>query len=666
MQTIHRLVGAALLTTVTWPAMAVAQTRSPDLARASIEDLMNIEVVSVSHKEQRAGDVAAAVYVITQEDIRRSGMTTVPELLRLVPGVQVARINSNKWAIAVRGFNNLFADKVLVLIDGRTMVDRLNSGVFWESLDVPLDLIDRIEVIRGPGGATWGANAVNGVINIITKSADATRGPAATVRTGTFDGVHAAARYGGTLGRLSYRVNSQWSGQGQSRIDASTPANDAWESQTHGLRLDWTRAADTLIAHAGATRASLRGLFHAPEGPVPGVKEPWRERTDTREYHALARWTRRRGQRSSLDVQSFVNFRHNIDSVNPRQLMADVEAQYHTSLGARHDLVVGGGYRFLDERTDGGFGFSIDPRHADEHVVNAFAQDEIALGERLQLTLGAKIERDTYAGWALQPTARATWSLVPNRHRVWGAVSRAVRTPSLGDVSARYNFTSFVGQGGLPVVVGAIGNPTYKPEEVVNTEMGYRLELANASVDVTAFAAQYDNLKTSEPLAPRMELTPAPAHLFVPVQFGNLLEARTTGVEIVVRLTPVRWWGLEAGYSTFRLTPHVSPESRDAAAASFDGNVPGAQWQARSTFFLPRGMEIDTMLFHSGRLSSLGVDAYTRADARFEIPLTRRLSVAAVGQNLFDPAHAEYAGRGAIVTATTMPRSASVSLVWKP
>jgi len=639
---------------------------SHDLALKSLEDLMNIEITSVAHKEQRLGDVPAAVYVITQEAIRRSGMTTLPELFRLVPGMQVAQINSNKWAVALRGFNNLFGGKVLILIDGRTMYDRLNSGVFWESLDMPLDLIDRIEVIRGPGGSTWGANAVNGVINIVTKSAADTSGPAVTVRAGTLEGTHGAARYGGMLGNVAYRVYSQWSKRGESRIDTDRSADDTWDSQTHGVRLDWSRSANELMVQTSATLASLRGLWHAPSGPVPAAKPPVDDWTHTREYHVLSRWTHRRDDRSSLEVQSFVNFRHNIDTVNPRQLLADVETRYHTRMGNRHDVVIGGGFRLVDEKTDGGFAFSIDPKQVTETVMNFFAQDEVTLAQQVRLTLGAKVERDTYAGWGLQPTARVMWAVVPKRHHLWAAVSRALHTPSLGDVSGRYNFTSFVGQGGLPVVVGALGNPDFQSEEVVNGETGYRLELGTvASVDVTAFVASYDKLKTSEPLAPRMELTPGPPHLFVPVQFQNLLQATTTGVEIAGRWTPVSWWRLEGGYSTFHLTPHVSPESRDTAAASFDGNAPGRQWQVRSALSLAPRTQLDAMLFHTGALRTLGIAAYSRADVRVEVALTRQLSAAIVGQNLFDPRHAEYGGNGAIVTATEIPRSAHLQLRWE-
>jgi len=638
-----------------------------DLLQMTIEDLMNIEITSASKKEQRLAEVPAAAFVITQDDIRRSGMTTLPELLRLVPGVQVAQVNSNKWAIAIRGFNNLFADKVLVLVDGRTVYDRLNSGVFWESIDVPLDEIERIEVIRGPGGATWGANAVNGVISVVTKSAAETPGAAVTVGAGTFDGERASARFGGTLGGVAYRLSSHWAGRRESQLDARTSAGDSWDTQTHGIRMDWARGADAMMVQGGATLATVRGLFPSPTGPVPAIEPFIDNRTFTQEYDVLGRWTHRRGDGSSMQLQSFVDYRHNDDPVNPRQLQVDVDGQYHVKVARRHDVVVGAGYRFLDENTDGGFAFAILPADVHEVVLNAFAQDDIALGSRVQLTLGAKVERDGYVGWGLQPTARVMWSVVPQRQHAWAAVSRAVRTPSLADVSGRFNYTSFIGPRELPIVVGAIGNPAFQSEEVVDAELGYRLELATtASIDVTAFRGSYKKLKTSEPLAPRLELTPgAPPHLFVPVQFGNLLDATTSGVEISAHLTPVRWWRVDGGYSTFRLVPHLSPASGDTHAAAFDGNVPRAQWQARTAFSLPAGVQIDGMLFRVGALTALGVGAYTRADVRLEVPLTKRLTASVVGQNLLDPMHQEFAGSGAVVAPTLVPRSARVQLTWK-
>jgi len=258
------------------------------------------------------------------------------------------------------------------------------------------------------------------------------------------------------------------------------------------------------------------------------------------------------------------------------------------------------------------------------------------------------------------------WTIVPRKQHLWAAVSRALRTPSLLDVSGRFNFTSFIGPGGLPVLVGALGNPGFQSEEVLDTEGGYRIEIGTvASVDVTAFVGRYDKLKTSEPLAPRLESSPAPAHLLIPVQFENLLAATSSGVEIGAHWMPAPWWRLDGTYSTFHLTPHLSAASHDATAAAYDGDAPGAQWHARSAFSLARGVELDAMLFHAGALANLGIGAYTRADARLSIPLTRGLTLAIVGQNLFDPAHAEYAGQGAIVNPTLIPRSGSISLSWK-
>ena len=271
------------------------------------------------------------------------------------------------------------------------------------------------------------------------------------------------------------------------------------------------------------------------------MTEPFNPWAYTQEYSVLGRWTRRRDTGASLEVQSSVGFRHNEDGPSPSQTNFDVDAQYHTAVGSRHDLVVGAGYRLVDERVPGSFTFSITPSEVVNHVFKVFAQDEIALGRRVRLTLGTKVERDSYAGWAVQPTARVMWRFVPQQH-VWAAVSRAVRTPSLGEVSARNNFTSFIGQGGLPVVVGAIGNPDFQSEEVLTTEAGYRREIGSVlSVDVTAFVSRYDNLKTSEPLPPRLEQLPAPTHLFIPVQFGNLLEATASGVEVAVHWAPARW-----------------------------------------------------------------------------------------------------------------------------
>jgi iron complex outermembrane receptor protein len=546
------------------------------------------------------------------------------------------------------------------------MYDRLNSGVFWESIDIPLDDIERIEVLRGAGGATWGANAVNGVISIITRSAADAQGAAVTASGGTLDGTHLSARYGGTVGGVAYRLSSQWTGHGQTRVDADTPARDNWESQTDRVRLDWSGGANSVMVQGDATLATLRGLWGSPVGPVPANAAKPGEREHTEEYNGLGRWTHRLDNGSSLQLQSFIDFRHNDDSVNPRQLQLDVDAQYHTVVARRHDLMAGAGYRRVAERTGGSFIFSITPSDVDETVLNAFVQDDIAIGTHATVTVGAKVERDAYVGWGVQPTARLLWTIVPQRQHVWVAVSRAVRTPSLADVAARFNYTSFIGQGGLPIVIAAFGNPDFQSETVLDTEAGYRVEIgARASIELTAFRGGYNHLKTSEPQAAHMEFAPGPAHLLVPVVFGNLLNATTRGVEVAAHLNPTSWWRVDGSYSTFRLSPEISSLSGDETAAATDGQAPREQWQGRSAFSLPRGVQVDAMLFHSGALAALDIPAYTRADLRLEIPAGRHLSVSLVGQNLFDRMHAEFAGVSAVVTPTLIPRSGRVQLTWR-
>ena len=388
-----RLLLAALAMSLALPA--AAQTRPEDLAIASLEDLMNMQVTSASRKEQRVEDVPASVYVITQADIRQSGMTSVPELLRLVPGVQVARISSNKWAISARGFGTLFSNKLLVLVDGRSIYDRLNSGEFWESEDLVVDDIDRIEVICGPGGTIWGANSMNGVINILTKSAADSQGASVRVAGGTFDGAQASARYGGLFSGGAYRVFTQWSDHGESVLADRTPAHDEWRSLATGFRLDGAHGRDAFMVEGNANAQQLYSLFNHLDGPVPSPSAPFQ--SDTQSLNLLGRWTRTLGSGSSLEVQSFFDTRpRNDPGVHARQVTADVDLQYHASVAGRHDIVAGAGYRFVRVGVTSGFSYGIDPDESTDSVTSAFVQDEIALaGGRVHLTLGSKIARDT-------------------------------------------------------------------------------------------------------------------------------------------------------------------------------------------------------------------------------------------------------------------------------
>ena len=644
---------------------ALAQTARPaNLNQVSIEDLMNIEVTSASRKAQLAADIPAAIFVISHDDIVRSGMTTIPDVLRLAPGVDVAQINGNKWAVSVRGFNGLYANKLLVLVDGRSVYNRIFSGVLWDAEDVMLDHVDRIEVIRGPGAALWGANAVNGVINIVTKTTADTQGGLVRVDAGRA-GEQGAARYGGTLGAASYRLYSQWTTRSESVVPSGAGANDASRSLTTGFRADWGTAPDALMLEGAFTAGQARALWPNLD-PRTAAQQPIADDpSDSNGGHVLARWTRTRPGGATLQIQSFLDIAGRQEPVGDydRQIF-DVDAQYHTALGARHDLVAGAGYRFIDEGFNGHVGFSLTPAEEHSSLLTAFVQDEIALfSSRMAVTLGGQAQYDSASGAGVQPTARVIWKALP-RQRLWMAASRALRTPSLEDRGIRVDYPPVPGPGGLPLVVSVMGNPAAATEQFVDVEAGYRLEIGRvAAFTVTGFVGHYDDLRTTETPAPVVQLVPSP-QIVVASTFGNQLQATTRGVELVGQWQPAPAWQVDGSYTALHVTPHLAATSQDPLSAQEDGSAPRAQWQLRTAFSPSARATLNVAVFHVGRLEQIAVDAYTRIDVTAEWRFTTHLSVMAIGQNLSEAAHAEFGGTGSLLIATQMPRSAGVRLRW--
>ena len=649
---------------------ALAQTTPPaDLALASIEELMNIEITSASRKEQRADAVPAAVYVITQDDIRRSGYTTLPDLFRLVPGMQVAQINANKWAVSARGLNGLYADTLLVLVDGRTVYNRLFAGVLWDALDLLLEDVDRIEIIRGPGGAMWGANAVDGVINIITKTAAATQGAFVSASGGSFEPSSAGAvRYGGSFNGASYRAYSKWSSSGDSTLPGQGAAGDGSQNFTAGARVDWAGAHDSFMLEGSSTMGRAHALWLTPSmSPQPAASLVIPASSDMTGSALTGRWVRPFSGGASFELQSSVDITHRLEPVGDySQTTADIDLQYHTPLGTRHDLVAGLGYRFDAESFAGRVGYSITPPASDISVFSVFAQDDLALvARRLTLSLGAKAERDTEIGWQLEPTVRLMWTVVPERQHAWAAVSRAVIPPSLEELGLRLDYPPFAGPGGLPVLASIIGNPAFRPETEVSYEAGYRVGAGPVQIDVAGFVAHYDSVESTEPQPPQLAFEGGSPVLLVPVQFGNLQRVDTTGIEMSARWQASAAWRLEGSYSLLHLTPHPDPASRDPTAATFDGDAPQHQWQMRSLFTVGGRLDLDVLLLHVGALTTLGVPAYTRADARIEWRLGGRLSAIVTGQNLTDGSHEEFTSLDVAALATRMPRSVSFGLTWR-
>ncbi len=642
----------------------LAQGRPRDLTQVSLEDLMDIEVTSASRKEQPAGDVAAAIFVITRDDIRRSGMTTIPDLLRLAPGVQVAQINANKWAVSVRGFNDLFANKLLVLVDGRSVYNRLFSGVLWDAEDLMLDDIERIEVIRGPGAALWGANAVNGVINIITRASSETQGTLVRVDAGS-SGQQGALRYGGTVGSTPYRVFAQWTGRDESLIAPGTGADDASQSIRTGFRTDWVTGPDAFMLEGGLTAGRARALWPNLD-PQTAARDPIvNDPSDALGGHFLGRWTHKRANGASLQIQSFADIASRQEPVVDYHRQAvDVDAQYHTTLGGRHDLVAGGGYRFIAERFAGRVGFSLNPAEGRSSLLSAFAQDEIQFFEnRLAVTLGGQVQYDSDSGAGVQPTVRVMWK-PRSGQRLWAATSRALRTPSLTDQGIRLIYPPVLTDSGLPLIVALQGNPLAETESLVDAEAGYRVEIGTAaSIDVTGFVGRYDRLRTQEPGAPVVRFVPSP-QILVTTLFSNQLQATTRGLEVAGQWSPMSAWRLDGSYTAFDVSPRLAAASQDPNAGRTDGNAPRAQWQLRSVLSPGTRATVGVSIFHVGTLEELQVEAYTRTDVRAEWRFSSRVSAVVIGQNLFDAAHAEFGGPTTLLLATQVPRSVIVQLRW--
>lgn len=663
MRTCIRVIATVLAATAL-PSSSLAQARVPDLTQVSIEDLMKIEITAAGRKEQRATDVAAAVFVITQDDIRRSGMTSVPDLLRMAPGVDVAQINSNKWAVSVRGFNGMYANKLLVLIDGRSVYNRLFSGVLWDAQDLMLDDVDRIEVIRGPGAAMWGANAMNGVINIVTKAAAETQGGLVRADGARFGG-QGAVRYGGALGAAHYRLYAQWTGREQSLIAGGTRADDASNTVTTGFRSDWTSRPGAFTLVGTFTAGQAHALWPNLD-PQTGLREPIAsDSSSMKGGNVLGRWTATRSSGSTLKIQSFVDFAGRREPVGDYHRRAfDVDTQFHAKLGKRQDVVAGAGYRLINEGFEGRGGFSLAPVEDSASLVTAFLQDEIALfGKRLALTLGSQLQYDSDSGWDVQPTARVMWMGLP-RQRLWAATSRAVRTPSMTDRGVRIDLLPVPSASGLPLAVSLLGNPAAKTERLVDTEAGYRIDIGGvASIDVTGFVGRYDQLQTQEPGAPEVVFLPSP-HVLVVTQFGNQLEATTRGLEVGAHWTPLPAWQLDGSYTTFELIPHLAATSRDPGAAVSGGSSPRRQWQVRSTLAPGTRATLAVSIFHTSPLERYNVSAHTRGDATAEWRFTSGLSLMAIGQNLFEASHAEFGGTASLLLATEVPRSASLRLRW--
>lgn len=603
----------------------------------SLEQLTDIVVTSVSRQETRLADAPASIYLISAADIRRAGAATLPEALRLAPNLQVAQNDARGYAVTARGFGSTSENKLRVLIDGRSVYSPLFSGVFWDAQDVVMDDIERIEVISGPGATIWGANAVNGVINIITRSAADTHGGLVSATAGT-KSRSATARYGLPLGNGGhYRIYAQHTDASQTFSEAGAPGRNDWRRQQAGFRADWSGIAqDVTVSGDG-----YQGALNSASGPATRIAGG----------NLLARVDSRLADGSELRVQAYLDHTERDQDNSGSQLLdtIDLEAQHGVRIGAAHKLAWGGGYRYSRDRLEGGPVLQFVPAERGLHWGNVFAQDEVRLRDALRLTLGLKFEHNTYTGMEALPNVHLAWSLAGDQ-LLWAGASRTVRTPSRIDRDLWRVDTRNSTPGATRYTIA--GGPQFDSETARVLELGYRGQQSGTlSYAATLFYSDYDRLRTLEPLAGGG------------AQFANFGRGNARGLETWGRWQVRGDWRLSAGLVVQDIRTSLAPGSHDSSGGTgLATNDPHHYWSLRSSHDLAGDLQADFMLRAVGGLPNPSVPGYRELDARLAWKPRADLELALAGQNLLHRAHPEF---GAAGTRQTIERSVSLKLAMR-
>ncbi|MEJ1965387.1 MAG: TonB-dependent receptor [Gammaproteobacteria bacterium] len=624
----------ALLTAGALPLHAAER----DLVEMSLAELMDEPVTSVSKKETRLVDSAMAITVITPDDLRRLGITSIPEALRLVPGFDVARIDAHHWAVSARGFNQQYANLLLVLVDGRSVYTPTFGGVFWDMQDLMVADLERIEVIRGPGAALWGTNAVNGVVNIITKRASDTQGTVVSANVGTEDQPSLEARYGGTAGQdLSYRVFAKYFDRDGFRESDGSGAIDAWNGARLGFRADWQLSEDRL--------ATLQGDYYNMDGHqlvsspllVPPFSTSDVRKTQSDALNVVSRFTQSFSDTSQLSVQAYFDS-YTLESES--RDTADLQLEHRFAVGNRHDMQWGVGYRYTSDNLDLGDAAIVTPQKGVFNLYTAFLQDDISLiPKRVRLTLGTKLERDDYTGFEIQPNARLLWT--PTKQlTLWGSASRAVSAPPRFYRDGRLNISAFQPAGGPVVEVAFLPNANLPAQSLRAFELGMRAEPAESlSVELATFYNLYDGTYLPVAEAPTFETTPVP-HVLIPWRWQPVVDYTSYGSELVLNYRPIELWRLTGAYSWLHL--------RGEPSGAFDHASPAHQVSIRSYSSLTTHVELNASLAWVSAIESVLQDATTmsipshvRLDLGVVAHPTAAVEVGVWGQNLMDRRHAE-------------------------
>jgi iron complex outermembrane receptor protein len=635
------------------------QNSRASLKHLSLAELGNIEVTTTSKEPEKVWRTPAAIYVLTQVDIHRSGATSIPEVLRLVPGVEVAQVNSSVWAVGVRGFGSDFSKSVLVLIDGRSVYTPLFAGVEWNVQNLLLEDVERIEVIRGPGGAIWGSNAVNGVINIITKKAKDTRGVLGSTSSGNMDQNRSAVRYGSGSVNFNYRVYAMGFGRAP-EFHPDGDNHDDWQLGQAGFRTDSTPTdRDTLTVqgdlYKGHVGQQISIAYYSP---------PSQRNIDGTQYvsgdNLLGRWRHQLNSRADLQIQAYYDRTYRLGpQLGETRNTFDVDFIHHLVLKQRNEIIWGFGARWSSGdviQTVATVDFQ--PHQQADNIYSAFVQDQIAIvHNKLWLTVGSKFEHNIFTGWEHLPSGRLLWT--PTRHQtLWTAVSRAVRTPSRIDEDLRE--TQLLNPAAPAIFVCVCGNRKFLSETLLGYETGYRKLVTSAFyLDIAAFHNRYNDLTSYGTPAISVVTIPAPTHILASLPFTNGIMGSTNGVEIAPDWKTTHWMELKATYSYVSINLEDKPtHSKTSYVQSYEESSPHNEATAQAFFHLPKGFEFDPTYRYVGALPVQLIKSYGTVDGRLGLHFARQFEVSVAGQNLLQPRHAE-------MGSVLIRRSAYVEITWK-
>lgn len=647
-------------------AVAAHAATDDDLFNLPIESLMNLKVTSVSKKPQQLTNAAAAVFVISEDDIKRSGVTNIADALRMAPGVQVARVDSSKWAVTARGLNSRFANKLLVLQDGRSLYTPLFSGVYWEVQDTALEDIDRIEVIRGPGAALWGANAVNGVINIITKSAEDTKGGLVSTGGGSSEKGFATTRYGTSIGDSSFlRLYGKHNEHDAGVDSAGNSAHDSWNMTRTGFRLDSTISnRDTVTVQGDYYSGAFNETYKLYTLTSPGIPDIVGTKSDARGGNILTRWLHTLHSGSNTTLQLYYDHNERDMFVLPQKFdTVDVEFQHDFSMFDNHDFVWGLGYRFNRDQVKKPSIIEFEKQQDNHYLFSAFLHDEITIiPKKLALVLGSRFENNDYSGFEVQPNARLRWT--PSaQHSLWASVSRAVRTPSRGEQDLK-SYTILTVPPGISA--NYVGNKSFKSEELLSYEIGYRVEpVHRLTFDMATYYNMYKRLRVAT-LGPS-----TPPILNYNAQ--NDMHGTSCGAEFSTEWSPNSWWKLQAAYSYQLLNMYLDNGSTDAVNhGNAEKSTPKHQFSLRNGFDLGNQVSLDLWLRGVDRIvqinetgQSVAVPGYMTMDVRVAWKLSRQLELSLVGQNLLSTHHPEFNSDVVNTLNSEVPRSVYGKVTWK-